>query len=165
MTTTVINDPDSLERQGKLLAAFEESAAEWLAQAERLRAAGCPLMADRREDQAAVARETARRIRLRLVALSGLTETDVAVSGGLADLMARGHTATDWLPAETVAPPLAYQTYATPCLADDAGRVAWWLRTELPELWYSAPWVQLLAVARWLLALRQACWSGRWRTL
>lgn len=169
MTTRLINDPESLERQRKLLAAFELQADVWSEKAEAARAAGDLRAVVHHERLAQIDQQAADRIRLRLVALSGLTEGDVAVSGGqlpsggLCDLMQRGPGDTAWLPAQTVAPPVDYQAYATPVLPDDVNRVTRWLRDDLPHWWQGHTWTQLQTVARWLLMLRAACWAGRWR--
>lgn len=166
MTTRVISDPESLARQARLMTAFETTADLWLETAELREQRGDMAGARVACSAARTATETALRIRHRLVALSGLTEGDVAVSGGLSDLMQRGPAGdTAWLPSNTVAPPVDYQTYATPVLADDEARVVAWLRWDLPEYWWTATHERLVGVARWLLALRAACWSGRWKSL
>lgn len=85
MTQEVIADPASIQRQALLLAAFEASAAEWQDRADRYRQIGAPSC--RIETALTIAYDAkcaAERIRMRLVALSGLTEGDVAVSGPVA---------------------------------------------------------------------------------
>ena len=82
MTGDAIADPASIERQRQMLAAFEASAAEWQAKADRYRQMRAP--ACRIETALTIAydaQQAADRIRLRLVAISGYTLGDVAVSG------------------------------------------------------------------------------------
>lgn len=77
MTTQIINDPASLERLGKLLAGMEASSAEWQAQAERCHQTGDVVGLEEALTVAYIAQDVAKRVRARLVALSGLTEADV----------------------------------------------------------------------------------------
>lgn len=82
MTQQIIADPASIQRQALMLAAFEAWAAEWQDRADRYRQIGAPSV--RMETALTIAYDAkmaAERVRLRLVALSGLTEGDVAVSG------------------------------------------------------------------------------------
>lgn len=163
-TRSTFTDPDSLSRQRKLLKAFEMQADLWHEIADTCRAAGDLRGAAAHESLAKISLESANRIQLRLWAAQTPVSGGILPTGGLSDLMARGPAGdTAWLPSNTVAPPEDYQTYATPIIADDVLRVVHWLRWDLPEYWWTATHERLEAVARWLLALRQACWSGRWR--
>lgn len=164
MTTRIITDPASLARQRKLLRAFEMQADLHFEKADVCRAAGDLRGATQYEQLARLDGEIIARIQLRLSAAQTPVSGGPLPTGGLSDLMQRGPAVdTAWLPSNTVAPPEDYQTYATPIIADDVLRVVHWLRWDLPEYWWTATHERLEAVARWLLALRQACWSGRWR--
>lgn len=82
MTQQIIADAASIERQALMMAAFEASSAEWQDRADRYRQHGSPSC--RIEAALTIAYDAkmaAERVRMRLVALSGLTEGDVAVSG------------------------------------------------------------------------------------
>lgn len=162
MQTDIINDPASISRQALLLAAHEATAAEWADRADRWRQGGNRKRWAECQAVSGIAAENAMRVRQRLVAPSGLTTDDV--QPGLADLLAR-------LPDEKfeqIAPttgseqqPEAFQANPTP-VCRTLPETIWWLRFVHPDMWWSASWETLIGVATWLLALRRACWSGRW---
>lgn len=138
MTQQVIADPASIQRQALLLAAFEASAAEWQDRADKYRQIGAPAV--RIEAALTIAYDakcTADLIRTRLVALSGLTEGDVAVSGPVAIPQAPTLTPA---PQSVALADACQQTDEAP---EQLVPLANWLRDRLGSL---LPWV---TAARW----------------
>lgn len=136
MTQAIINDAASLERQRQMLAAFEASAAEWQAKADRYRQMKAP--ACRIETALTIAYDAkcaADRIRMRLVALSGYTLGDVAVSGAVTTVQA------PTLAPQSVALAEACQTTDEP--PDELVGLSDWLRRRLGTVFV---WV---TAARW----------------
>ncbi len=143
MTQEVIADPASIQRQALLLAAFEASAAEWQDRADRYRQIGAPSC--RIETALTIAYDAkcaAELIRTRLVALSGLTEGDVAVSGPVAIQQAPTMT------PQSVALADACQTPDEP--PEQLAALSDWLRRRLGPVfvWVTASRWQEIA---WLL--------------
>lgn len=136
MTQAIINDAASLERQRQMLAAFEASAAEWQAKADRYRQMKAP--ACRIETALTIAYDAkcaAERIRMRLVALSGYTMGDVAVSGPVTAVQAPP------LAPQSVALAEACQTTDEP--PEELVKLSDWLRRRLGPVFV---WV---TAARW----------------
>lgn len=136
MTQAIINDAASLERQRQMLAAFEASAAEWQAKADRyrqMRAPACRI--DAALTIAYDAQQAADRIRMRLVALSGYTLGDVAVSGPVTTVQA------PTLAPQSVALAEACQTIDEP--PEELVGLSDWLRRRLGSVFV---WV---TAARW----------------
>ena len=145
MTQQTIAAPASVQRQALLLAAFEASAAEWQDRADRYRQIGAPSC--RIETALTIAYDAkcaAERIRMRLVALSGLTEGDVAVSGPVAIQQAPTLTPAP----QSVALADACQTPDEP--PEQLAALSDWLRARLGHLfvWVTASRWQEIA---WLL--------------
>jgi hypothetical protein len=46
--------------------------------------------------------------------------------------------------------------------ARDVAAVAFWLRTEMPELWNETEWPVLEEIAGWLLTIRADVAAGKW---
>lgn len=69
MTQTIINDPESLDRQARLAQAFDAEAKRWMDTAEEAAERGDGWTATRAEGQAKISAEAAERIRRRIGAL------------------------------------------------------------------------------------------------
>lgn len=138
MTTTVINDAESIARQRKLLAAFETEAVEWAQLAYEYQQVGEFHRATTWANLATISSESAARVRRRIEAATG------------------EHEAAEWLPPAFTAPPVEYQTFSPPSCGTVTDTVVW-LCCRI-----AAPLAELQRLARWLLDLRAACWSGRW---
>lgn len=140
MQTT--DDLPGLEIGRVLLAHFEQSAAEWAHHAERARIEGSAKRWQICEHERTVALGAAERVRMRLVALSGLTEGDVAVSGPVTVTQAPTMT------PQSVALADACQTPDEP--PEQLAALSDWLRARLGHLfvWVTASRWQEIA---WLL--------------
>ena len=139
MTVHVINDPESIARQRKLMASFETTAIETAQRAYEYQQVGEFHRAQTWAHLAAISSESAARVRRRIEAATGEQE------------------AAEWLPPAVMAPPVEYQTYSPPSCGTLTDTVVW-LCCRV-----AAPLAELQRMARWLLDLRAACWSGRWK--
>lgn len=139
MTLQTISDPESLARLGKLARWFDESSQDWYCEAAECHAQGEYALAQRMEDEGAIAARAAQRVRDRLAAASGLTVEDVAV--GLSDAMARGPLDTAWLPPTPYPRRVAVQTpeHLTPEPPATLVALVGWLRRLLESRFPGVP--------------------------